>query len=174
VIVCTTSSRSERDPGWSDRESQPRMSELRRALFLQTARTNYKLYRSFERLSSTLVFQGNSHALTRGSCRLSRGRYPLKPLLGSSLPNSKLSPKYPPSPSNPLSAFTHVSHSVCGRLVPQFSSNNQQCLGHVQKTHKEGSSHTPTPRPAPNLRHSCCHSFHTSRASTGARSVSAR
>jgi hypothetical protein len=31
----------------------------------------------------------------------------------------------------------HVSCPVCGRLVLQFSINNQQCLGHVQKRTKK-------------------------------------
>src|SRR6267154_2037675 len=65
-----------------------------------------------------------------------------------------------------LCFHTHVSYSVCGRVVLQFSDNNQQRLGHLQKTHKEGSSHTSTRLPAPSLRYSRCHSYHTSRTNT--------
>jgi hypothetical protein len=107
--------------------------------------------------------QENSHAPTRGR---------LRPLAVYHSPLLNYRPGIRRR-SQSLCSHTHVSHSVCGRLVLQFPTNNQQCLGHVQKTHKERSSHTSTRRPASNLPHSCYHSCHASRASTGARSVPA-
>ena len=75
-----------------------------------------------------------------------------------------------------LCPHTHVSYSVCRLVlvlvfVLQISTYNQQCLGHLPKTHKKGSSHTSTRCPPPSLRHSRRHSCHTSRANTCVRSV---
>jgi hypothetical protein len=123
---------------------------------------DYQVFRSFERLSSTFV----CHVPRKTHTQLPRGR--LRPMKHSPLPNYHSSIHRRPQA---LHFHTHVSYPVCRRVVLQFSTNNQQCLGRVQETHQEGSSLTSTRRPAPSLSHSRCHSYRTSRANRWVRSI---
>jgi hypothetical protein len=81
-----------------------------------------------------------------------------------------------PSPSslartNTLCSHNHVSHSICGFLLLQLPTSNQQCLESVRKAHQERSPGTSARRPAPNLRLSRRYSRSPSAASPRARTV---